>query len=43
MRMRQTNHEQVTIEWHDLRADVDEEIAPLILALWQLGIRDTSR
>jgi hypothetical protein len=32
-------HAQVVIEWEGCRAEVDEEIAPLILTLWRLGIR----
>lgn len=33
-----TPHKQVAIQWGDLRAEVDYKIAPLILALWKLGI-----
>ena len=33
-----TEHKQVKIEWQDMTTEVDESIAPLILALWQAGI-----
>jgi hypothetical protein len=33
-----TQHKQTKIEFGGLRADVDEGIAPLILALWKAGI-----
>jgi hypothetical protein len=31
-------HKQVEIRWGDGRAEVDEKLAPLILALWKAGI-----
>jgi hypothetical protein len=31
-------HEQVSIMWQDRQAEVDEELVPLILALWKLDI-----
>lgn len=31
-------HKQVKVEWNGMTADVDEGIAPLILALWRAGI-----
>ena len=33
-----TQHKQVPVEWRGRRAEVDEEMAPLILALWRAGI-----
>ena len=36
-----TQHKQVAIEWRGRRAEVDEEMAPLILALWRAGISTT--
>src|SRR5262249_6077338 len=33
-----TRHRQVWVEWDGYGADVDEELAPLILALWKKGI-----
>jgi hypothetical protein len=31
-------HNQVSITWQHRQAEVDEELAPVILALWKLGI-----
>lgn len=36
-----TQHKQVPVEWRGWRAEVDEEMAPLILALWRAGIATT--
>lgn len=36
-----TQHKQVPIEWRGRRAEVDEEMAPLIRALWRAGISTT--
>ncbi len=33
-----TEHKQVVVEWQGRKAEVDEGLAPLILALWQRGI-----
>jgi hypothetical protein len=33
-----TSHPQVLVRWRGLEADVDEELAPLIRALWRVGI-----
>jgi hypothetical protein len=33
-----TRHKQVEVEWRGMRAEIDEELAPLILALWKAGI-----
>jgi hypothetical protein len=33
-----TEHKQVTVAWGGRRAEVDEELAPLILALWKADI-----
>jgi hypothetical protein len=33
-----TSHPQVRVRWRGLEADVDEELAPLIRALWRAGI-----
>jgi hypothetical protein len=35
-------HKQSYIAWKDKEADVDEEIAPLILAIWQAGFDTTN-
>jgi hypothetical protein len=35
-------HEQVLIEWEGTAADVDVNIAPLVLACWKLGLRTAS-
>jgi hypothetical protein len=37
-----TEHKQVENEWRGLRAEVDVELAPLILALWKAGIFTTN-
>src|SRR5947209_6372759 len=34
----ETRHKQAWVEWNGEGAYVDEELAPLILALWQRGI-----
>jgi hypothetical protein len=34
----ETRHKQVRVEWDGRGADVDEDLAPLILALWRAGI-----
>jgi hypothetical protein len=36
-----TRHREVAIEYGELRADVDEPLAPIVLRLWQLGIPTT--
>src|SRR5262249_41909334 len=33
-----TEHTQVPVHWDGRSAEVDEDLAPLILALWQAGI-----
>jgi hypothetical protein len=33
-----TRHEQVEIEWRGIRAEVDVELAPLILEMWKAGV-----
>jgi hypothetical protein len=34
----EVTHRKVEVVWESLRAQVDEELAPLILALWKVGI-----
>jgi hypothetical protein len=41
-RKKSAPHRQVEIEWRGLRAEVDEEIAPLVLELWKAGIVTTN-
>src|SRR5262249_2367180 len=36
--VRETTHKQVTISWLDRQSEVDEELAPLILALWHADL-----
>jgi hypothetical protein len=38
VRMSATIHRQVPVVWQGREAEVDEELAPLILALWKAGI-----
>jgi hypothetical protein len=33
-----SEHKQVEVQWRGMRRQIDEELAPLILALWQAGI-----
>src|SRR5262249_44089247 len=35
-------HKQVTVRWKGMEAEVDEELAPLILTLWKNGIVTTN-
>ena len=33
-----STHKTVRVRWEDLDAQIDEEIAPLILALWKASL-----
>src|SRR5690242_20210074 len=36
---RPTKHNQVHLKWGVMEGDIDEDLVPLILSLWQYGIR----